>query len=307
MIKLKKCYFCLPNIAFLGHIVGRNGIQPDPSKIEKVKNFPIPTDVSSLRSALGLFSYYRKFVKDFSRIAKPLNQLLKKDIPFEWAEKQQNAFDRLKDRLQTSPILRYPDFEKPFIVYTDASGTGLGAVLSQVDDEEKEYVIAYASRSLNKAEQKYAVTDQECLAVVWAIDHFKHYLGLQPFTIITDHSALKWLQTAQMPTGRRARWILTLQQYDFKIKHRSGKTNTNADALSRISEQEASCFMLNVSNAFNENESKREDDEWVVTSNSSGVANVINLNEAELIEWYYTRNICEDCGIPEAPHHTDDK
>ena len=154
MIKLKKCYFCLPNIAFLGHIVGRNGIQPDPSKIEKVKNFPIPTDVSSLRSALGLFSYYRKFVKDFSRIAKPLNQLLKKDIPFEWAEKQQNAFDRLKDRLQTSPILRYPDFEKPFIVYTDASGTGLGAVLSQVDDEEKEYVIAYASRSLNKAEQK---------------------------------------------------------------------------------------------------------------------------------------------------------
>ena len=111
MIKLKKCYFCLPNIAFLGHIVGRNGIQPDPSKIEKVKNFPIPTDVSSLRSALGLFSYYRKFVKDFSRIAKPLNQLLKKDIPFEWAEKQQNAFDRLKDKLQTSPILRYPDFE----------------------------------------------------------------------------------------------------------------------------------------------------------------------------------------------------
>ena len=110
-----------------------------------------------------------------------------------------------------------------------------------------------------------------------------------------------------MPTGKRARWILTLQQYDFKIKHRSGKTNTNADALSRISEQEASCFMLNVSNAFNENESKREDDEWVVTSNSSEVANVINLNEAELIEWYYTRNICEDCGIPEASHHMDDR
>ena len=117
--------------------------------------------------------------------------LLKKETPFNWTNKQQTAFEQLKKRLITAPILQYPDFNKPFIVYTDASGTGLGAVLSQKNEENKEVVIAYASRSLNKAEQNYSVTDQECLAVVWAIKYFQHYLGLKPFQVITDHSALK--------------------------------------------------------------------------------------------------------------------
>ena len=130
MIKLKKCHFCLPNITYLGHVVGRNGLQPDPSKIDKVKNFPIPIDLTSLRSALGLFSYYRRFVPGFSKIAKPLTQLLKKEEPFFWTETQQKAFDFLKEKLITAPILQYPNFNKPFILYTDASGNGLGAVLS---------------------------------------------------------------------------------------------------------------------------------------------------------------------------------
>src|SRR5256885_4609998 len=186
--------------------------------------------------ALGLFSYYRKFVKDFSRIAKPLLALLKKDIPFEWTNKQQNAFDYLKKRLMEAPILQYPDFNKPFLIYTDASGTGLGAVLSQLNDEGKECVIAYASRSLNKAECNYGITDQECLAIVWAVKHFEQYLGLLPFKVVTDHFALKFLQTAEMPTGRRAQWIMYLQQFDFEIVHRLGKENKNADALSRFTE-----------------------------------------------------------------------
>ena len=232
-IKLKKCYFTLPNIHFLGHVVGRDGIKPDPEKIEKVKNYPVPRNLTQLRSALGLFSYYRKFIKDFSRIAKPMTQLLKKGISYIWTEKQQIAFDRLREMLIKAPILSYPDFDKPFVIYTDASGIGLGAVLSQIKDK-KEHVIAYASRSLVSAEKNYSVTDQECLAVVWAIKKFQHYLGLKPFTIVTDHSALKWLQTSKMPTGRRARWVMELQQYDFVIKHRPGKTNNNADALSRI-------------------------------------------------------------------------
>ena len=118
-------------------------------------------------------------------------------------------------------------------------------VLSQIKEDGKEHVIAYASKSLNNAEKNYSVTEQECLAVVWAIRHFQHYLGLKPFEVITDHSALKWLQTAKMPTGRRARWIMDLQQYDFTIKHRAGKLNANADALSRI-ELEFSCFLLGV-------------------------------------------------------------
>src|SRR5204862_359756 len=120
--------------------------------------------------------------------------------------------------------------------YTDASGTGLGAVLSQKDDENRERVIAYASRSLNKTEQNYGITDKECLAVIWAIKHFEQYLGLLPFQVVTDHSALKYLQTAKMPTGRRARWIMYLQQFDFKITYRPGKENKNADALSRTPE-----------------------------------------------------------------------
>jgi hypothetical protein len=243
-IKLKKCYFCLPSIHFLGHVVGRNGIQPDPAKIDKIKNFPVPTNLTQLRAALGLFSYYRKFIKDFSRMAKPMTLLLRKETPFLWTNKQQIAFDQLKKRLITAPVLKYPDFEQSFVIFTDASGVGLGAVLSQKDEQGKEGVIAYASRSLNQAEQNYSVTDQECLAVVWAIKHFQHYLGLRPFTIVTDHSALKWLKTSKIPTGRRARWIMFLQQFDFDIVHRPGKTNANADALSRA--PETHCYMMGV-------------------------------------------------------------
>src|SRR5436189_605734 len=163
-----------------------------------------------------------------------MTALLKKKTPFEWTDKQQRAFDFLKERLMEAPILQYPDFGKQFILYTDASGTGLGAVLSQKDEEKRERVIAYASRSLNKAKRNYGITDKKCLAVIWAIKHFEQYLGLLPFKVITDHSALKFLQTADVPTGKRARWMMYLQQFQFEIVHRLGKENTNADALSRI-------------------------------------------------------------------------
>jgi len=158
-IKLKKGYFCFPNISFLGHIVGRNGISPDPAKVKKIKNFPEPTNLKELRGALSLFSYYQKFVKDFSKIAKPILLLLKKDVLFTWTEKQQRAFDYLKQRLMEASILQYPDFKKPFVLYTDAFETGIGAVLSQMDEEKRERVITYASRSLNKAKTNYGITD----------------------------------------------------------------------------------------------------------------------------------------------------
>jgi hypothetical protein len=234
MVKFKKCKFCVPNIEFLGHIVGRDGLKVDPGKIEKMKKLSPPKDLTSLRAALGLFSYYRRFVPNFSKIAKPMTELLKKDIPFKWSEKQQEAFNTLKQKLTESPILGYPDYEKPFILLTDDSGKGLGAVLSQKDENKKEVVIAYASKSLNAAEQNYPITEQECLAVKWAIEHFHKYLIPKPFLVMTDHSALKTLMTSQTPKGRRARWIMELQQYDFKIEHRSEKSNANADALSRL-------------------------------------------------------------------------
>ena len=130
-----------------------------------------------------------------------MTMLLKKDIPFEWMNKQQRAFDYLKQCLMKAPILQYPDFKRPFVLYTDTSGTGLGAVLSQKDDENRERVIAYASKSLNKAKSNYGITDQKYLAVIWAVKHFEQYLGLLPFQIVTDHSALKFLQTVKIPTG----------------------------------------------------------------------------------------------------------
>ena len=152
--------------------------------------------------------------------------------------------------LTKAPILSHPDFERPFIIYTDSSGFGLGAVLSQVQTDGKEHVISYASRSMNKTEKNYPITDQECLAVIWAVKHFQHYLGLKPFTLVTDHSALKWLQTSKLPKGRRARWVMELQQYTFEIKHRPGKHNSNADALSRRPIQESEINEETVENFF---------------------------------------------------------
>jgi hypothetical protein len=190
-------------LAFLGHIVSRQGISPDPSKIDKIKNFPIPKNLTELRGFLGLASYYRKFIKDFSRIAKPINTLLKKDQTFKWTKKQQNAFNRLKNCLINAPILQYPNFDEPFYLHTDVSGSGLGAVLTQKDDKN-EYAIAYASKSLNKAEQNYSTTELECLAIVWAVEHFRQYFGTAHFYIVTDHSALQWLKTTELK-GKRAR------------------------------------------------------------------------------------------------------
>ncbi|CAG8724202.1 930_t:CDS:2, partial [Funneliformis mosseae] len=141
------------------------------------------------------------------------------------------------------PILQYPDFEIPFTLYTNASKKGLGAVLSQKKDGKK-YVIAYVSRLTNKTEENYPITDLECLAIIWSIKHIHHYLS-RPFTIVTDHAAIKWLKTSKMPKGRRARWIIELQQYHFNIEHRAGKHNANADALSCIIEIEEESLLLN--------------------------------------------------------------
>ena len=229
----EKCHFFLHSITFLGHEISWQGIQPDEEKLIKVKNFPQPTNLRTLRGFLGLASYYRKFVKNFSKRAKPLTKLLQKDIPFIWENDQQKAFEWLKTQLITAPILQHPDFNKPFYLHTDASGTGLGAVLAQKDDNNNEYAIAYASRMLNRAEQNYSTTEQECLAVIWAVEHFKHYFGISPFFVITDHSALKWLRTTELK-GRRARWILRLEPYNFTILHRAGKKHNNADTLSRL-------------------------------------------------------------------------
>jgi hypothetical protein len=167
-----KCCFGKQQLAFLGHIISEKGILPDPSKIDKVQNYPAPTNLTELRGFIGLASYYRRFILNFSRIVEPLNKLLKKDTPFIWSETCQQAMDILKEKLTTAPILQYPDFEKLFTLFTDAFYQDLGAILAQKDSNNNEYVVAYASRALNSAEINYSPTEIECLAAVWGMEYF---------------------------------------------------------------------------------------------------------------------------------------
>jgi hypothetical protein len=233
-LKPQKCTFAQKNLKFLGYVVGEHGISTDPSKIEVVKSFPIPRNLRQLRGFLGLASYYRRFVKGFTTIAAPLNELLKKKVRYKWTKAQQTAFEELKHHLTSAPILAYPNFEREFILFTDASDLALGAILSQKDHEGYERVIAYASRTLSPAEKNYSVTEKECLAVVWAIKYFRQYLHGSHFSLITDHSALKSLFAHKMPQTRLSRWITILQEYTFTTNYKPGKYHSNVDTLSRI-------------------------------------------------------------------------
>jgi hypothetical protein len=189
-LSLEKCFFFKDKIPFLGHVVSRKEIHTDPEKLRTIKEFPVPKDLMQLQGFIALASYYRKFVKGFSSIAEPLNRLLKKNTPYIWSKDQHDAFEKFKTCLMTPPILAYPNFGKSFILYTDASTFALGAILSQKNEDKRECVIAYASRTLNKHERNYSIMELECLAVVWAVKHFHPYLHGHKFTVITDHAAL---------------------------------------------------------------------------------------------------------------------
>lgn len=230
----EKCFFFKDKIPFLGHVVSREGIQTDPEKLRTIKEFPVPNDLTQLRGFIALASYYRKFVKGFSSIAEPLNRLLKKNTPYIWSKDQHDAFEKLKTCLMTPPVLAYPNFEKPFILYTDASTFALGAILSQKNENNRECVIAYASRTLNKHERNYSITELECLAVIWSVRHFHQYLHGQKFTVITDHAALRYLMNLSNPVGKLGRWLMTLNGYELEIINRPGKLHSNVDTLSRI-------------------------------------------------------------------------
>lgn len=186
---------------------------------------------------MGLANYYRKFIKNFSRIAKPINRLLKDDEPWIWGTDQADAVETIKKLLIGSKVLKRPDFTKPFILQTDFCCTGLGAVLSQKDREGKEHPVAYASRSLTTAKQNYAATEGECLAVVWAVEKFRTYLLDKPFELQTDHNALTSLRTSDRLSPKLNRWSMILQQYQYEITYRKGKNNGNADGLSRLTQQ----------------------------------------------------------------------
>ena len=228
----KKCNFVKQKVEYLGHVITPQGIEVDKNKVQVVLDFPTPKNLKELRSFLGLANYYRRFIKGFSVIASPLNALTRKGVKFCWTESCANAFDKLKRALVSAPILAYPNFEEPFLLFVDASSTGIGFTLAQ-NQNGKEVVIAYNGRGLNSAEQNYSTTEKEGLALVEGIKKFQPYLHNKKFTVYTDHGSLRWLMNVKDATGRLARWALLLQKYDFDIVYRPGTQNGNADGLSR--------------------------------------------------------------------------
>lgn len=176
-------------VAYLGHVISSDGVRPDPNKVKAVTNFPTPRNPKNIKQFLGLVGYYRRFIPQFSKIAKPLTDLLKKDRTFQWKEDQNKAFKELRNSLCSDPILQYPDFTQPFVLTTDASGYAIGGVLSQ-GKIGKDLPVAYVSRILNKAEQNYSTIEKECLAIIYCVNHFRPYLDRRKFTIITDNKPL---------------------------------------------------------------------------------------------------------------------
>jgi hypothetical protein len=231
--KMSKCEFMKTKVEYLGHYISAEGISVDQRKVDAIKSWPTPTNISELRSFLGLATYYRKFVKDFSAIATPLTALLHKDKPYNWEKEQQSAFEQLKQHLVSAPVLILPDPTKPFTVTTDASDFAIGAVLSQ-NHGKGDQPLAFESRKLSSAELNYPIHEKELLAIVHAIRLWRIYLEGQTFTIITDHASLEYIKSQNTLSRRQARWLETLQSVTYEVKYKPGKTNVVADALSRI-------------------------------------------------------------------------
>ena len=227
-----KCQFAMPKIHYLGHVISSEGISPNPEKVQAVKDYPQPQTVRDLKAFLGLSGYYRKFVCSYAAISAPLYALTKKGVKFKWSDACEQAFQKLKTALTSSPLLAFPDYNHPFNLYTDASSFAVGGVLAQEIDKV-EHVICYIGRSLNSAERNYGITEKECLALVYSVRKLDCYLRFSHFTAIVDHAALKWLFSLKDLSGKFARWVTLLQGYSMNIVHRPGKVHANADGVSR--------------------------------------------------------------------------
>ena len=216
-LKSTKCNLFRTSVPFLGHIVGRAGLECDSNKLSAVANWIPPTTTKCVHEFLGFTGYYRRFVPDYSTVAQALVHLLGKDCKFKWTTACQDAFEALRALLIKAPMLAFPKEDLPYIVDTDASDYGIGGVLSQ-NIEGTEHVIAYYSKSLNPAQQKYCTTRRELLAVVSTLDHFKGYVWGPHFSVRTDHAALVWLTNLRNIEGMLARWLAKLQQFNFSIE-----------------------------------------------------------------------------------------
>lgn len=197
-LKLQKCQFCLNELNFLGFRITPSGVKPDQDKIKAVKEFNMHTNVKQVREFLGLTSYYRRFIQNYAHHAEPLHALTRKGATFHWDNNCQKAIEILKGHVTSDPVLSFPDFTQPFFIHTDTCDMGLGAALMQNNDK------GYAGHSLHKAELPYCTSEKQCLAVIWALEHFHPYTEGIHVTIFTDHNSLKWLMSRQNPTGQLA-------------------------------------------------------------------------------------------------------
>ncbi|CAN6679455.1 unnamed protein product [Malus baccata var. baccata] len=243
VLNWEKCHFMVKQGIVLGHIISEKGIEVDKSKIDLVRHLPSPTSVREVRSFLGHAGFYRRFIKDFSKIAQPLCRLLQKEVAFEFTKECTESFNQLKELLTTAPIIVPPDWSLPFELMCDASDYALGAVLGQRKDK-KPHVIYYASRTLNDAQLNYSTTEKELLAVVFALDKFRSYLIGTKVIVFTDHAALKYLLTKKEAKPRLIRWILLLQEFDIEIRDKKGSENMVANHLSRMVHNEESLPIL---------------------------------------------------------------
>ena len=238
----EKCFFIQEKVHFLGHVVSKEGIETDPEKIDKIKNWPRPNNSDELRSYLAFCGYYRRFVKDFSKLTRPLSELLpptsrknskKVTKEWHWTEVEEEVFNKLKDILSSPPILAFPDFKLPFELHTDASTKALGAILYQIQDGKKR-VISYGSRALTKSEKNYSAFKLEFLALKWAVtEKFSDYLALKHFSVLTDNNPLTYVLTSAKLDATGQRWASALGEYDFDITYRAGINNADADGMSR--------------------------------------------------------------------------
>ena len=235
-LRPEKCEFERKEIEYLGLVIREGEVRMDPAKVEAVRNWPIPRNLRALRGFLGFANFYRRFIKDFATIAQPLNSLTRKNVPWQWDEPQQQAFDTLRTAFTSAPILVLWDPGRPTRIEVDASGFATGGALLQKHEDGLWHPVAFRSASMQPVERNYEIYDREMLAIIEALKDWRHFLeGLpDPFEIVTDHSNLEYWRTAQDLSRRQARWALYLSRFKFLLTHRPGKANTQADALSRL-------------------------------------------------------------------------
>ena len=222
--KPSKCNFAKPRVPLLGHIVTKDGILVDPEKVEVIEKLKPPTTVKEVRRFIGMLSYYRKFIGNFSEVAEPLINLTKKNVKFEWNDSCQKAFEILKDRITRAPILIHPDNSKSYILQTDASDFSVGAVLLQTCGEYNKPVL-FLSHKMNEAQRKYTAMEREAYAIIYALKKLRNYLYGTKFTILTDHKPLLSLFSKQINNARIQRWAVIMSEFDFDIAYTKGKSN----------------------------------------------------------------------------------